>query len=123
MSGPANPLRGEAPLLVGKTTYKLAIDPNAFVYAEEAYGKLTDQLIADADKLGERVNMKLVRTLVWAALQKYHACSQSEAGDIIADATYPVARDAVQQCLRVALGVAEVQDSADPPEKVEAGTG
>ena len=120
----ANALRGEVDLMAGESTYRLVYDANAFVYAEEALSPLkTDDIVGRVEATASKVDMKLTRALVWAGLQRNHACTLADAGDILAEAGFGAARTAVWAGMAAAFGTAEGKEKSDPPKKARAGTG
>ncbi len=123
---PANPLRGEAEIKIGETTYKLCFDPNAFIYAEEALHATTDQIVEEFERTRKMANLRILRGLFWAGLQRHHECTVSEAGDLLADAGLGEIKTAVARGMEAAFGVAENAEGKKPgnPRKTAArGTG
>ncbi|MES3154343.1 hypothetical protein [Sphingomonas faeni] len=117
-----NRLRGEATLAGGTSTYALVFDVNAFCLAEGALGRATDELVDDYDS-GRR-DLRLTRGLLWAGLQAKHACTISEAGDIMSDLGATPVQDAISAGLMAAFGVVtEGEDGAHPPKTAGDGTG
>jgi hypothetical protein len=122
----ANALRGEAEITIGETTYKLCFDPNAFIFAEEALGQTTDQIVEEFERTRSRANLRLLRGLFWAGLQREHECHLREAGDLMADAGLSEVKDAITRGMVAAFGVAEKSEGkkpGNPRRKVGAGTG
>ena len=76
-----NPLRGEASIIAGAASYRLVLDVNAFCYAQPVLAmkplEMVSAFLADGD------DMLLMRALLWASLQRHHACHELEAGDIL----------------------------------------
>ena len=135
-----NPLRGEATLEAGaRGTLKLTFDVNSFCYAEERLGKTTDEILEqvttefaswsdDAQKRGERprVPAALLRTLLWAGLQKHQPGTHlAEAGEIMSDAGVSPTVSAVLAGFYAAFGEAEDEQGSHPqsPAAGETGTG
>ncbi|MES2173846.1 MAG: hypothetical protein V4523_07850 [Pseudomonadota bacterium] len=108
----ANPLRGEAAIKVGDTAYSLALDVNAFCYAQSVLSmkplEMVSAFLADGDDL------LLMRTLLWAALQRHHPCHELEAGDILADVGPVAVRAAITGMMVAAFGLKEQAEDKEP---------
>lgn len=115
----ANPLRGEAAFAAGGETFTLAYDINAMILAEEQSGLDMDQLL---DRLSRGTNVKAIRATIWAGLQRHHECNLLRAGEIMAEATVPVARAAMMKAIRSAFPPAEAGEAANPRPAAD-GTG
>jgi hypothetical protein len=116
-----NPLRGEAALVAGAKTYTLTFDVNAFCLAEKALAMPTDEIVQAIDT--GSADLSFMRALIWAGLQRGHACTIAEAGDIVSDAGMAVAKSAMLAGLTAAFGLAQEDgDEMDPP-KTAHGTG
>lgn len=95
-----NPFRGEAALLHGEENLTLTVDINALCAAEEKTGLSLDMLLT---RYAAEANATLTRALLWAALQKNYNFTIEQAGDIISDVTFPVARAALEKAMRAAM--------------------
>ena len=116
----SNPLRGEAALVVGEVSYTLVFDINALCLAEEALGMEVDELLA---RYSAGTSARLVRGMIWAALQAKHPCTLDAAGAIISEVGFVPAKAALEKALLLAM---PVQDEGSPPKKAtrgRAGTG
>lgn len=119
-----NPLRGEASIIAGDASFRLVLDVNAFCYAQPVLAmkplEMVSAFLADGD------DMLLMRTLLWASLQRHHACHELEAGDILGDAGIAPVRAALTGMMVNAFGLkddgAEGKDGENPP-KATLGTG
>ncbi len=123
-----NPLRGEAPLVVGGQTYKLVLDVNAYCSMEAALDRDTDSIVAETvaqagSKTG--VNMTLWRGVLWGALQLHHPCSIADAGTIIGAAGVVAVKQALMRAMQESFGLKQAEDGeqSDPPKTGDAGTG
>lgn len=107
-----NPLRGEAAIAAGGKDYSLALDVNAFCYAQPVLTmkplEMVSAFLADGDDL------LLMRTLLWAALQRHHPCHELEAGDILADAGPVAVRAAITDMMVAAFGLKEQAEDKEP---------
>lgn len=115
-----NPMRGEAALQAGDTTYTLICDINALCEAEAELGVDIDELLG---RYSTGTSTRLVRGLVWAALQAKHPCSIEQAGEIITEAGFLPAKAALEKALMLAMPQPE---EGKPPKKAtraQAGTG
>jgi hypothetical protein len=115
----ANPLRGEASFEAEGQSYTLAYDINALVLAEEASGLDMDQLL---DRLDRGLNLRVLRAVVWAGLQRDHECHLLRAGEIIGAAGIPVVAVAMRKGLMAAFPAAE-KAPPENPRKAAGGTG
>lgn len=111
----SNPLRGEATLVAGTAAYTLVFDINALCLAEEALGMEVDELLA---RYSGGTSARLVRGLVWAALQAKHPCSLAEAGAIISEVGFVEAKATLEKALLLAM---PVQEEGEPPKKANRG--
>lgn len=106
-------LRGQVALTAGETRYHLVFDVNAFCFAQEALGKKTMEIVADfSDDADDLVT---ARGLLWAGLQKHHACHLLQAGEIMSDAGQIAVRAAVSEGLAAAFGLAEKAEDKESP--------
>lgn len=107
-----NPLRGEAAVKVGEKSYALALDVNAFCYAQPVLNmkplEMVSAFLADGDDL------LLMRTLLWAALQRHHPCHELEAGDILCDAGPVAVRVAITDMMVAAFGLKGQAEDKEP---------
>jgi len=122
-----NPLRGEAPLVVGDATYTLVLDVNAYCAVEAVLDRDTDSIAAAAvaQAGGNGVNLNLWRGMLWGALQQRHPCSMSDAGDIFGAAGVVAVKRALMQAMQMSFGLREAEDGdqSNPPMTGAAGTG
>lgn len=119
-----NPLRGEGTIVAGGKSYPLALDVNAFCYAQPILSmkplEMVSAFLADGDDL------LLMRTLLWAALQRHHPCHELEAGDILADAGPVAVRGVITDMMVAAFGLKEQAEDKEPgkaPTMPTLGTG
>lgn len=107
-----NPLRGEASLKAGDKAYSLVLDVNAFCYAQPVLSmkplEMVSAFLADGDDL------LLMRTLLWASLQRHHACHELEAGDVLADAGPVAVRSAITDMMIAAFGLKDQTEDKEP---------
>ena len=112
-----NPLRGETPLIAGGKSYTLVLDINAQCEAEEALGMPMASIVVLGDG-----SVKVVRALLWASLLRHHSeLSLEDAGRLMDQATFPIAKEAVAKALRNAEP--EAAPEANPRKAGRAGTG
>src|SRR3546814_5478880 len=88
----ANAVKGEASLKAGDKEYTLVMSVNALCEAEDVLGMATDEILA---RYSSGLSEKLLRGLIWAALQTNHPCTVDEAGEIIEAAGVPSAKTAL----------------------------
>jgi hypothetical protein len=113
-----NPFRGEAELKVGDQSYRLALDINGFIEAEEASGLDTQALLAGVDAS----SFKAFRAILFGALRRHHPdVHLIQAGEIMSDAGF----DETAKLLTVMLlkAMPPVREKAGNPPKAKAGTG
>lgn len=107
-----NPLRGESSVKAGDKAYSLVLDVNAFCYAQPVLLmkplEMVSAFLADGDDL------LLMRTLLWAALQRHHPCHELEAGDILADAGPVAVRGVITDMMVAAFGLKEQAEDKEP---------
>ena len=115
-----NPLRGEAAL----GDHRLALDVNAFCAAQPVLNmkplEMVSAFLADGDDL------LLMRTLLWAALQRNHPCHELEAGEILTDAGPVAVRAVITEMMVAAFGLKEQSEDKEPgkaPTMATHGTG
>src|SRR3546814_10598106 len=72
--------------------YTLVMSVNALCEAEDVLGMATDEILAS---YSSGLSVKLLRGLIWAALQTNHPCTVDEAGEIIEAAGVPSDRKSV----------------------------
>ena len=114
----ANPMLGEAAFDADGETFTLAYDIPALILAEDASGWDMPVLL---DRL-ERGNLKALRAVVWAGLQKHHPCNLLRATEIIAAARLNVVGDAMRKGIALAFPKADPDAPANPPAATN-GTG
>lgn len=106
-----NPLRGQAALAAGEKTYGLVLDANAFCYAQPVLNmkplEMVSAFLADSDDL------LLMRTLLWASLQRSHPCHELEAGDILTDAGAVAVRSAITDMMVAAFGLKDQSEDKE----------
>lgn len=122
MTAGVNPLRGQAPLVVGGATKILVFDVNSLCLAENALG------VSAFDILGllndDNLTMTQARALLWAGLSEHHPCSVTDAGKIISEIGIGAAGLAILTALAAAFGVAvEGKEAGDPLKNEADGTG
>ncbi len=115
-----NPLRGEAVLNAGDTAYTLVCDINALCEAEAELGMDIDEILA---RYAAGTSTRLVRALVWAALQAKHPCPIDRAGEIVTEAGFLPAKAALEQALMLAMPQPEEGKPPKKAGKAQAGTG
>lgn len=106
-----NPLRGEAALVAGEKTYVLVLDANAFCYAQPVLAMKPLEMVSAFLEDGD--DLLLMRTLLWASLQRSHPCEEIEAGDILSDAGPAAVRSAITDMMVAAFGL---RDNAEDKE-------
>lgn len=113
----ANPHRGQVSLQAGDTTYKLCFSANALCELEDATGETVTEV---AGKLnGQGASMKMLRTLVWAALQDEHSdIDLKGAGRVITDAGMAATMEAIGKAFEMAFPASE---GSEHPTKAKAG--
>lgn len=103
-----NPLRGEA--VLGER--RLVLDVNAFCAAQPVLNmkplEMVSAFLADGDDL------LLMRTLLWASLQRYHQCHELEAGEILADAGPAATRAVLTDMMVAAFGLKDHTEDKKP---------
>lgn len=109
-----NALRGETTLEADGRAYTLTLDVNAFCYAQPVLNMKPREMVGTFE--AEIDDMVVVRALLWAALQKHHACHIVEAGEIMADAGLTATRSALTACLVACFGSAEDGEEQNPPK-------
>jgi len=113
----ANPHRGEVSLKAGDTTYTLSLSANAICELEDHTGRDIGDI---ASSLNGNVAMKLVRALVWAALQDHHPDMDIKgAGRVITEAGMPACMEAIGVAFQRAFPDAEEGSARPPKAKVE----
>ncbi|QQN73954.1 hypothetical protein [Croceicoccus sp. YJ47] len=115
-----NAIRGETTLKAGEETYTLLCDINALCLAEEQLGMDIDMLLA---RYSGGTSTRLVRGLLWAALQAKHECTIEQAGNIITDAGFLSAKAALETALLLAMPAPEDKKPGKAPRKAKVGTG
>src|SRR3546814_8094157 len=104
-----------------KTAYELRIsDWSSDVCSSDLLGMATDEILA---RYSSGLSVKLLRGLIWAALQTNHPCTVDEAGEIIEAAGVPSAKTALEQAILASMPAAEAEEKANPPKRGRAGTG
>lgn len=116
----ANAMKGETSLKAGSKEYILVMNINALCEAEDALGMATDEILA---RYSAGLSVKLLRGLIWAALQAKHPCTVDEAGQIIEAAGVPVAKAALEQAILASMPAPEAAEGENPPKRGRAGTG
>src|SRR3546814_5014828 len=94
----ANAVKGEASLKAGDKEYTLVMSVNALCEADDVLGMATDEILA---RYSSGLSVKLLRGLIWAALQTNHPCTVDEAGEIIEAAGVPSAKTALEQAIQI----------------------
>src|SRR3546814_13466412 len=102
----ANAVKGEASLKAGDKEYTLVMSVNALCEAEDVLGMATDEILA---RYSSGLSVKLLRGLIWAALQTNHPCTVDEAGEIIEAAGVPSAKTALEQAILASMPAAEAE--------------
>lgn len=64
----ANPHKGEVSVVIGETTYTLALTLNAMCELQDEFGVSWEQVAAQA----EQGSPKHLRSLLWVSLRKHH---------------------------------------------------
>src|SRR3546814_4234945 len=102
-----------------KTAYEMRIsDWSSDVCSSDLMA--TDEILA---RYSSGLSVKLLRGLIWAALQTNHPCTVDEAGEIIEAAGVPSAKTALEQAILASMPAAEAEEKANPPKRGRAGTG
>ncbi len=117
----ANPIRGEAPLVVDGTRYTLRLSANEIVALEAAMELGITQIAA---KLADGAQMRLGdwRLVLHAALRAHHAdIDEDGAGDLITAAGVPAVIAALGQAMSSAFPAPE--DARPSPAARSGGTG
>jgi hypothetical protein len=118
----ANRFRGEAALIAGTETLMLVVDINALILAEEETGLALKPLL---DELDGSLRLKMIRALLWSALQANHPCNLLRAGEIIGEAGIAETREALAKAVAGAFPPRNAAEGgAKPdPQKAAGGTG
>lgn len=114
----ANAVKGEASFDADGQAYTLVLNINALCEAEDALGMSIDAILA---RYGTGLSVKLVRGLIWAALQEKHPCDVKEAGRIIDAAGFLEAKAALEKAFVASMPEAPADEN--PPKRGRAGTG
>ena len=115
-----NALKGEAVLDAGGESYTLVFDINALCEAEDALAMDVDQLLA---RYASGTSTRIVRALVWAALQAKHPCTLDTAGEIISRAGFLPAKAALEKALTLAMPMPDPDKPSKKAGGSRAGTG
>lgn len=103
----ANPHRGQVSLVAGDATYTLSFSANALCELEDATGETVAQITRKLND-SDGASMKLVRSLVWAALQDHHPeVDLKKAGRIITDAGMVATMEAIGRAFELAFPAQE----------------
>jgi len=117
----ANPLRGEAEIVVDGASLKLVIDVNALVEVEDATGMDVTSL---SKALSAKPGFKLIRTLFWAALQARHpGKTERDAGDIMSSMGVEAITETLTKLFQSAFPTATKASAEGKAKTVAAGTG
>src|SRR3546814_2763667 len=100
--------------LAGDKEYTLVMSVNALCEAEDVLGMATDEILA---RYSSGLSVKLLRGLIWAALQTNHPCTVDEAGEIIEAAGVPSAKTALEQAILASMPAAEAEEKANRSEE------
>lgn len=113
----ANPHRGQVSLKAGDTIYTLSLSANAICELEDHTGREIGDI---ASALNGSVGMKMVRALVWAALQDHHPeIDIKGAGNVITAAGMHACMEAIGAAFQRAFPDVEGDDARPPKAKAE----
>jgi hypothetical protein len=116
----ANPMRGEGEVRIGERSFRLVIDINALIEAEDA-ARMDMQALLGEFEQGR--SLKPLRALFWAALRKHHAdVHLVEAGELLSEAGLKAVAEPISKLL-VAVFPAPSGDAKPRPRKAASGTG
>ncbi len=109
-----NPLKGDHAIRIGGRDYTLRYSVNACCELEDAAGRCIGEIVASLDD-GDRMSVKLMRQVFWAGLIEHHGVSHKEAGDLMSEAGFEAAAQAIGAAFAKAFPQAEAGDAkADP---------
>lgn len=116
----ANPHRGAVALEAGGKVYSLRFTTNSICELEDSLGKPIMQIVSDMQ--GESgASMKMIRSLVWAALLDGHPdMGPKEAGALIDEAGMETVTEKIGLTIQRFFPDQEGQESSRPP-KAKAG--
>lgn len=115
-----NRLKGESVLEVDGKPYTLVFDINALCEVEDELGMDVDMLLA---KYASGTSAKIVRGMIWAALQKNHPCTVDEVGDLMSAVGFQESKQALERAMAAAFPPPEEVEEKNPPKRRKAGTG
>jgi len=116
----ANPHRGAVALEAGGKVYSLRFTTNSICELEDSLGKPIMQIVNDMQS-ESGASMKLIRSLVWAALLDGHpGIGTKEAGALIDDAGMETITEKILLAIQRFFPDQEGQERARPP-KAKAG--
>lgn len=121
-----NPLRGEAPLILGKgaaairLTLKMGV--NALCAAEPMLGKKSRAILDDLEDPHSGPALDTIRVLIWAGLRKHHPDYHLyQVGELIEEYGPAIFNAAILAGLASAFGTAEERKPPNPTDaKVKA---
>lgn len=107
----ANPLKGEVSLDIGGTPHLIRLDYNGLCEIEAETGKLTPELVAEA----QAASFVAIRKLFWAGLRGggNTAITEKEAGDLIQKIGVKPALDALTESFHVVFGLGDKPEGED----------
>lgn len=124
----ANPVRGQVEIEVEGETFTLVFDVNALCALEGRLGQTADQIVARfaLTVSGSRLDLTLLRALLWASLIEHHDMSEKDAGRLLSRAGMELVGAKVAEAIERAFPEAE-ELKARPRKagasKAPAGTG
>ncbi|ODA67674.1 hypothetical protein A7A08_01709 [Methyloligella halotolerans] len=115
----ANPHRGGVPLKAGDTTYTLSFSHNALCELEDA---LDQSIAAIIDSFGSGdLDMRRLRTLVWAGLRDHHKeMGLEDAGDVASAAGLEATAAAIGEAFQLAMPEQKAGAKENPPKAAKA---
>ena len=119
----ANPHKGDVDLVAGDKTYRLRLDINAIAELEDHTGKGINQI---AEELADPSTMRitLARAVFWGATRSTHPeMTVKEAGEVMTEAGFQSAIDAINTAFVRAFPAVEASDSGRPRKAGKAGRG
>lgn len=119
----ANPHRGDVDLAAGGKTYRLRLDINAIAELEDHTGQSINEIAAALNDPAT-MRMSLARAVFWGAMRSTHPeVSIKDAGEIMHEAGFAEAMEAVGKAFLLAFPEAEASDSGRPRKAGKAGRG
>lgn len=107
----ANPHRGEVSISARDTTYLICFTINAMCELEALTGRSIVEIAMELEtvqKSPATLRMSTLRAVTWAALRQHHPeITEQEAGEVLAEAGFPVVMKAVLAAIHAAFPAAQ----------------